>query len=114
VLRGRGLVVHVSSDAAVEAYPTWGPYGASKAALDQLGRVWGAELAGTGVRFLSIDPGEMNTKMHADAVPDADPATLADPARVAVRVADAIERVEALGRDRVSVAAVDAAAGAPS
>jgi hypothetical protein len=48
------------------------------------------------VRFLSVDPGEMRTKMHADAVPDADPATLADPADVAARVARMIERSEGI------------------
>ncbi|HET6150651.1 MAG TPA: SDR family oxidoreductase [Polyangia bacterium] len=83
LLRGRGTVLNVSSDAAVEAYERWGAYGASKAALDHLTRTWAAELAGTGVRVLSIDPGEMNTRMHAQAIPDADPASLADPARVA-------------------------------
>jgi NAD(P)-dependent dehydrogenase (short-subunit alcohol dehydrogenase family) len=86
VLRGGGVVVNISSDAAVEAYPQWGAYGASKAALDHLGRIWAAELEGTGVRVLSIDPGEMNTRMHADAVPDADRSQLADPAVVAARI----------------------------
>jgi NAD(P)-dependent dehydrogenase (short-subunit alcohol dehydrogenase family) len=89
-LRRRGLIVHVSSDAAVSAYPGWGAYGVSKAALDHLGRSWAAELEGTGVRVVSVDPGEMSTRMHADAVPDADPATLADPVIVAARVADMI------------------------
>jgi NAD(P)-dependent dehydrogenase (short-subunit alcohol dehydrogenase family)/predicted nucleic acid-binding protein len=88
VLRGRGAVVFVSSDAAVEGYPTWGAYGASKAGLDQLARVWAAELAGTGVRVVSLDPGDMDTPMHAAAIPDADPATLAGPEDVAARVAD--------------------------
>lgn len=83
VLRGRGLVVHVSSDAATEAYPAWGAYGASKAALDHLGRIWAAELDGTGVRFLGVDPGEMDTAMHAAAIPDADRDSLARPAEVA-------------------------------
>jgi NAD(P)-dependent dehydrogenase (short-subunit alcohol dehydrogenase family) len=83
VLRGRGTVLNVSSDASVEAYERWGAYGASKAALDHLTRTWAAELAGTGVRVLAVDPGEMNTRMHAQAIPDADPASLADPARVA-------------------------------
>ena len=83
VLRGRGMVLNLSSDAAVEAYPRWGAYGASKAALDHLTRTWAAELAGTGVQALSVDPGEMNTRMHAQAIPDADPASLADPVRVA-------------------------------
>ncbi|GAB5546457.1 MAG: SDR family NAD(P)-dependent oxidoreductase [Sandaracinaceae bacterium] len=86
VARERGVVVHVSSDAAVEAYPTWGAYGASKAALDHLSRVWAAELEGTGVRVLSVDPGEMNTKMHADAIPEADPASLRDPNDVAAGI----------------------------
>jgi NAD(P)-dependent dehydrogenase (short-subunit alcohol dehydrogenase family) len=88
LLRGRGLIVHLSSDAAVEAYPRWGAYGAAKAALDHLARIWAAELTGTGVRFLGIDPGEMDTAMHAAAVPDADRSALARPAEVAVAVAD--------------------------
>ena len=66
VMRGRGTIVNISSDAAVEAYERWGAYGASKAALDHLTRIWAAELAGTGVRVLAIDPGEMNTA-HARA-----------------------------------------------
>lgn len=85
---GEGLVLHLSSDAAVSAYPGWGPYGASKAALDHLQRVWAAELEGTGVRFLGVDPGDMDTAMHAAAVPDADPAALARPEDVARRIAD--------------------------
>ncbi len=93
-LRGRGVVVNISSDAAVEAYPRWGAYGASKAALDHLSRIWAAELAGTGVRVLSVDPGEMNTRMHADAMPEADPASLADPADVADRIVDIIRRAD--------------------
>jgi short-subunit dehydrogenase len=85
-LRGKGLVVHVTSDASVAAYPTWGAYGISKAAFDQLGRVFGAELERSGVRFVTLDPGEMDTQMHADAMPDADRAALASPADVARRM----------------------------
>jgi NAD(P)-dependent dehydrogenase (short-subunit alcohol dehydrogenase family) len=87
LLRGRGLVVHVSSDAATVGYPRWGAYGASKAAFDQLARVWAAEVEGTGVRFFGVDPGEMATAMHAAAVPDADRASLARPEAVARVVA---------------------------
>jgi NAD(P)-dependent dehydrogenase (short-subunit alcohol dehydrogenase family) len=90
ISRGAGVVVHVSSDAAVEAYPTWGAYGASKAALDHLTRTWATELEGTGVRVIAIDPGEMDTAMHADAIPDADPATLERPEVVAARIARVI------------------------
>ena len=90
-LRGAGTIVHISSDAAVEAYPRWGAYGISKAAQDQLSRVLAAELEGTGVRVLAVDPGEMDTKMHADAMPEADPATLQRPADVARRIVEMIE-----------------------
>jgi NAD(P)-dependent dehydrogenase (short-subunit alcohol dehydrogenase family) len=110
VLRGRGLVVHVTSDASIVAYPRWGAYGVSKAGFDHLARIWAAELEGTGVRFLSVDPGEMNTRMHADAVPEADPATLADPAAVAERVVHLIRGAEALPSGaRVEAPAVEVA-----
>jgi len=87
LLRQRGLVVHVSSDAATAAYPRWGAYGASKAALDHLARIWAAELDGSGVRFFGVDPGEMDTAMHAAAVPDADRRTLARPEEIACKLA---------------------------
>jgi NAD(P)-dependent dehydrogenase (short-subunit alcohol dehydrogenase family) len=87
VVRGEGALVHISSDAAVSAYPSWGAYGTSKAALDHLARHFAAELAGSGVHVLSIDPGEMDTAMHRDAIPDADPNSLARPERVAERIA---------------------------
>lgn len=93
-LRGSGLIVHISSDAATNTYPRWGVYAVSKAALDHLSRSWAVELEGTGVRVVSIDPGEMNTKMHADAIPDADPATLADPAEVAAKIAGLVARAD--------------------
>ncbi len=96
VLRGEGLVVHVSSDASVSAYPRWGAYGVSKAALDHLGRSWAAELDGTGVRFLTIDPGEMDTQMHREAVPEADPTTLADPRLIAAAICSMITSVEGI------------------
>jgi NAD(P)-dependent dehydrogenase (short-subunit alcohol dehydrogenase family) len=95
-LRGQGLLVHISSDAAVNAYPNWGSYGLSKAALDHLSRTWATELDGTGVRSIAVDPGEMRTRMHADAIPSADPATLADPAQIAARIVALIARPEAL------------------
>jgi NAD(P)-dependent dehydrogenase (short-subunit alcohol dehydrogenase family) len=77
---GRGaIVLNISSDAAVSAYPRWGAYGTSKAALAHLTRIWNEELVGEGVKLLAIDPGDMNTSMHAIAVPDADPATLKRP-----------------------------------
>jgi NAD(P)-dependent dehydrogenase (short-subunit alcohol dehydrogenase family) len=85
-LRGGGVIVHVSSDAAVAAYAHWGAYSVSKAASDHLARIWATELEVTGVRVFSVDPGEMDTAMHRAAIPDADPKTLSDPDFVAQRL----------------------------
>ncbi len=74
------LVVNISSDAAVSAYPQWGAYGASKAGLYHLTRIWNEEMSADGIRFVSFDPGDMDTPLHALAVPDADRSTLKDPA----------------------------------
>ncbi|MFF3890278.1 SDR family NAD(P)-dependent oxidoreductase [Streptomyces sp. NPDC001914] len=65
---GAGAVVAVSSDAAVQAYETWGGYGASKAALDHLSAVLGEEEPG--LRVWAVDPGDMGTDLYAAAVPD--------------------------------------------
>jgi NAD(P)-dependent dehydrogenase (short-subunit alcohol dehydrogenase family) len=95
-LRGRGLVITISSDAAIEAYSGWGSYGISKAALDHMTRIFAAELHDVGVRFVSIDPGEMDTEMHADAIPDADRSKLAKPDDVATRILEIIRQSEAI------------------
>jgi NAD(P)-dependent dehydrogenase (short-subunit alcohol dehydrogenase family) len=94
-LRGGGTVVSISSDAGTSAYANWGAYGVSKAALDHLGRIWAEELPD--VRFLTVDPGEMRTRMHADAIPEADPQALADPDEVAARIVRLLEQ-DARGR----------------
>jgi NAD(P)-dependent dehydrogenase (short-subunit alcohol dehydrogenase family) len=66
----RGIIVNVSSDAAVEAYEGWGTYGSSKAALDQLAAVLAAEEPGLAV--YAVDPGDMRTQMHQAAFPGED------------------------------------------
>lgn len=109
---GRGaVVVNVTSDAAVNAYPGWGAYGASKAALHHLTRIWGEEHAPDGVRFLSLDPGDMDTPMHAAAIPDADPATLKRPGDAARELADHIAR--ALSRRGAAAGPASASASEP-
>jgi len=65
-----GTVVNLSSDAAVEAYPGWGGYGASKAALDQLTAVLAAEQPA--LRVYAFDPGDMRTDLHQQAFPGED------------------------------------------
>jgi NAD(P)-dependent dehydrogenase (short-subunit alcohol dehydrogenase family) len=63
-----GAVLNISSDAAVAAYPTWGGYGASKAALDHLSAVLAAEEPA--IRVWWVDPGDLRTALYAAAVPD--------------------------------------------
>ena len=65
----RGLIVNVTSDAAQAAYPGWGPYGASKAALELLTRTLATELRDRGVSAVIVDPGDMRTRMHQQAFP---------------------------------------------
>ena len=91
---GRGAVVlNVLSDAGINAYSGWGAYGSSKAALHQMSRIWNEEHAAEGVRFLSLDPGDMDTPMHAAAIPDADLATLKRPEQSAHEFLDQISRM---------------------
>ncbi len=72
LIRSRGLIVNITSDAAVGGYPGWGVYGASKAALDLISKTLAAELKAKGVGVVSVDPGDMRTRMHQDAFPGQD------------------------------------------
>lgn len=80
------LITNIVSDAAVTPYAGWGAYGASKAALLQLSRIWDEELREHGVRVLAVDPGDMDTPLHALAVPDADRASLKRPEAAAAEI----------------------------
>ncbi len=87
--RRGGAIVNITSDAATGPYATWGPYGATKAALDQLSNVLAAEEPEVAV--WAVDPGEMHTRMLADAVGEADAWQAPPPGRSA----DAIARIVA-------------------
>jgi NAD(P)-dependent dehydrogenase (short-subunit alcohol dehydrogenase family) len=89
----RPLVVNISSDAAVTPYPKWGAYGASKAALHHLSRIWSEELVPEGIRIVSVDPGDMDTPLHELAVPGADRSTLKRPEIAADEIAATIAAV---------------------
>jgi NAD(P)-dependent dehydrogenase (short-subunit alcohol dehydrogenase family) len=102
------VVVNVSSDAGIQPYPRWGAYGASKAALHHLSRIWHEELAAAGIAVLSIDPGDMDTPMHAAAMPGADRSLLKPPAVAARELADTIDL--ALTSLRASAPRLDAEA----
>lgn len=93
--RRHGTVVNVTSDAGVEAYPGWGGYGASKAALEHLSRTLAAELEGTGVRVFVVDPGDMDTEMHRLAEPGEDLSHLPGPEAAAPAFAWLVEHEDA-------------------
>ncbi|CCM78500.1 SDR family NAD(P)-dependent oxidoreductase [Rhizobium mesoamericanum] len=84
---GRGaLVINISSDAAVNPYPGWGAYGTSKAALAHLTAIWDEEAKADGIRLLALDPGDMDTPLHALALPDSDPSNLKAPELAAAEI----------------------------
>ncbi len=89
-------VVHITSDAAVTPYPEWGAYGVSKAALLHLSRIWHEELKAFGVAVEAIDPGDMDTPLHALAVPGADPSELKRPAESAAEIVARLVAASAL------------------
>lgn len=96
----RPRVINVTSDAAVEAYPGWGGYGASKAALDQLGAVLAAEQPGW--RVWSVDPGDLRTRMHQEAFPGEDISDRPEPAMVVPALVALIDSDRPSGRVRLS------------
>jgi len=87
---GAPLVINISSDAAITPYAGWGAYGATKAALAHLTRIWDGELTSEGIRVMSIDPGDMDTPLHALAMPDADRSSLKDPDAAAAEIVELI------------------------
>lgn len=96
----RAVVVNITSDAAVTPYAGWSAYGASKAALAHMSRIWDEELREHGTSMIALDPGDMGTPLYALAVPDADPATLKRPRGSALEILAAIEaaiRAEEVG-----------------
>ncbi len=81
-----GRAVVLSSAAAHSCRPFWGPYSASKAAVEALARTWAAELASTPVRINVVDPGVSRTAMRAQAMPGENPLTLPTPAETAAAI----------------------------
>jgi NAD(P)-dependent dehydrogenase (short-subunit alcohol dehydrogenase family) len=96
----RGTVLNVSSDAAVEAYPGWGGYGAAKAALDQVSAVLAAEEPD--VRFYAVDPGDMRTEMHQAAFPGEDISDRPEPEAVVPALLRILATRPASGRYRAA------------
>ena len=96
--RGHGVIMNISSDAGVNAYVGWGGYGASKAALEHVSRTLAAELEGSGIRVLCVDPGDMNTTMHQLAEPGVDLSELPQAREVAPAIVALLADDAAHGR----------------
>jgi NAD(P)-dependent dehydrogenase (short-subunit alcohol dehydrogenase family) len=96
----RGRVLNISSDAAVEAYETWGGYGSAKAALDHASRVLAAEEPD--VRVHAVDPGDMRTAMHQAAYPGEDIGDRPLPETVVPALVALVEGDHPSGRYRAS------------
>ena len=106
-----GMIINLTSDAAVEPYPGWGGYGSSKAALDQLSAVLATETSvASAVTVYAFDPGDMRTEMHQAAFPGEDISDRAEPESVVPALLRLLDTRPAAGRYR----AVDLAlSGAP-
>jgi NAD(P)-dependent dehydrogenase (short-subunit alcohol dehydrogenase family) len=98
--RRGGTVLNVSSDAAVESYPWWGGYGASKAALDHLSATLAAEHPDLHVS--AFDPGDMATDLQQQAFPGEDVSDRADPADVVPAVLHLLDTRPPSGRYRAT------------
>ncbi len=109
--RAGGTVVNMTSDAAVEAYSGWGGYGSSKAALDQLSAILGAEQPE--IRVYAFDPGDMLTEMHQRAFPGEDISDRARPEAVVPALIHLLEQRPGSGRYRASELLADAAGARP-
>jgi NAD(P)-dependent dehydrogenase (short-subunit alcohol dehydrogenase family) len=94
----RGVIVNVTSDAAVEAYSGWGGYGSSKAALDHLSAILGVEVSDVGV--YAFDPGDMRTEMHQAAFPGEDITDRPEPESVVPAFMRLLDDRPAAGRYR--------------
>lgn len=95
-----GVIVNLTSDAAVEPYPGWGGYGSSKAALDQLSAILAAEVSA--VPVYAFDPGDMRTEMHQAAFPGEDISDRAEPESVVPALLRLLDTRPAAGRYRAA------------
>jgi NAD(P)-dependent dehydrogenase (short-subunit alcohol dehydrogenase family) len=106
LVRSGGILVGITSDAAVEHYPGWGLYGASKAALEHVVLTFAAE--NPALTAYAVDPGDMRTQMHQDAFPGEDISDRPEPATVVPHLLALLASRPASGRYRAADVAVPA------
>lgn len=100
LLGHEGVVINITSDAAVEGYGGWGGYGSSKAALEQISNVLAVEHPDLAVYW--VDPGDMNTRMHQEAFPGEDISDRRSPEEVVPALMSLITRRPPSGRYRLT------------
>jgi len=105
-----GRAIFLTSGAAANPRAFWGPYGTTKAALENLVRTWADELEQTQIRAVLLSPGPMRTKMRAEAFPGEDPDSLPDPAEIGPLIVE-LAQAEGLGLPTSTVAFADWKAG---
>jgi NAD(P)-dependent dehydrogenase (short-subunit alcohol dehydrogenase family) len=98
LIENRGVIVNLTSDAAVESYAGWGGYGSSKAALDHVSAILAVETPA--VRVYAFDPGDMRTEMHQAAFPGEDISDRAEPESVVPAFLSLLDAGPASGRYR--------------
>jgi NAD(P)-dependent dehydrogenase (short-subunit alcohol dehydrogenase family) len=106
---GRGIFLTSSRAHRPRAF--WGPYGATKAGVENLVRTWADELESTTVRAVLLEPGAMRTRMRAEAMPGEDPETLPDPAEIGPLIVELALKAD-LGLPTANVVFADWKSGA--
>jgi NAD(P)-dependent dehydrogenase (short-subunit alcohol dehydrogenase family) len=100
LIASRGVLLSITSDAAVEHYPGWGLYGASKAALEHMTLTFAAE--NPALTAYAVDPGDLRTEMHQAAFPGEDISDRPLPATVVPRLLALLDRRPPSGRYRAA------------
>jgi len=103
LLRGSsaGRAIFLTTSVASRPRAFWGPYAASKAAMDAIVRTWADELEQTQIRAVLLNPGAMRTRMRAEAMPGEDPATLPDPSEIGPLIVELVQGERGLPTETV-------------
>lgn len=100
-----GRAIFITSGRVERPKAFWGPYGASKAGMEHIVRTWADELENTRIRAAIVDPGQMRTRMRAEAMPGEDPMTLPDPSEIGPLIVELAQAELGLPKVNVSFAA---------
>ncbi len=100
-LKPAASIINITSDAGVEAYPGWGGYGSSKAALEHLSAILAVE--NPELKIYWVDPGDMRTQMHQEAFPGEDISDRPLPETSVPGILELIEKEKPSGRYKSNI-----------